>query len=248
MRLHVLSDLHLEFADWTPPPVDADLVILAGDIHVGTAGVAWAARAFAGRIVVYVPGNHEHYGAVLPGHLHALRRAAAGTCVHVLEREALVLPQVRVLGCTLWTDFALTGERRRAMALAAEAMWDYREIRVAPRRRAARPADTLRWHRRSRAWLAGELAAADRPTVVVTHHAPCPGSCPPAEGDRPYAPAYASDLSGLITASPPACWVHGHTHRARDDRAHGTRILSNPRGYPDQAGTGFVPDLVCEIP
>jgi hypothetical protein len=46
MRIRVLSDLHLEFKDWTPPKTDADVVVLAGDIHVGVKGVEWARRSF----------------------------------------------------------------------------------------------------------------------------------------------------------------------------------------------------------
>jgi hypothetical protein len=248
MRLHVLSDLHLEFADWTPPALDVDLVVLAGDVHVGTAGVAWAAAAFAGRPVVYVPGNHEYYGASYPRHRDALRRAAAGTCVHVLDCGVLDLPALRVLGCTLWTDFALNGDRRAAMALAGRMMWDYRQIRVSPRQRPAQPTDALRWHRRARAWLARELADRSRPTVVVTHHAPSLGSTSPHADDRPYAPAYASDLEALIAAHGPTAWIHGHTHRARNDHLGATRMVSNPRGYPDQPRTGFAPDFVLDIP
>ena len=30
MKLHILSDLHCEFADFVPPVVDCDVVVLAG--------------------------------------------------------------------------------------------------------------------------------------------------------------------------------------------------------------------------
>ena len=46
MKMRVLSDLHLEFQDWNPPDVEADIIILAGDIHSGTRGVEWARRHF----------------------------------------------------------------------------------------------------------------------------------------------------------------------------------------------------------
>ena len=66
MKLHVLSDLHLEFnprhPPWNPPATGADVVILAGDIHNGTAGIDWAEQAFAGTPVICVPGNHQPYG------------------------------------------------------------------------------------------------------------------------------------------------------------------------------------------
>lgn len=41
MKMRVLSDLHLEFQDWNPPHAEADIIVLAGDIHTGTRGVEW---------------------------------------------------------------------------------------------------------------------------------------------------------------------------------------------------------------
>ena len=62
MKLRILSDLHVEFEDFEPPPVDADVVVLAGDIHVRHHGVDWARERFPGVPVLYVLGNHEYYG------------------------------------------------------------------------------------------------------------------------------------------------------------------------------------------
>jgi hypothetical protein len=41
MKLNILSDLHKEFDLFTPPQTEADIVILAGDIHVGKKGIDW---------------------------------------------------------------------------------------------------------------------------------------------------------------------------------------------------------------
>src|SRR3989304_7791803 len=58
VRLRILSDLHLEIWPFELPPVDADLVVLAGDIANGAEGIEWARRAFdvPG---IYVPGKHD---------------------------------------------------------------------------------------------------------------------------------------------------------------------------------------------
>jgi len=61
MKIHVLSDLHLEFAPFMPPETDAGLVILAGDIHLSTHGLGWARTVFPDKEIVYVTGNHEFY-------------------------------------------------------------------------------------------------------------------------------------------------------------------------------------------
>lgn len=47
MKVHVLSDLHLEFSDFVPPTTNADLVILAGDIDTKCRGVGWANEIFS---------------------------------------------------------------------------------------------------------------------------------------------------------------------------------------------------------
>lgn len=39
MKLHILSDLHTEFAEFVPPETGAEAVILAGDIGVGVEGI-----------------------------------------------------------------------------------------------------------------------------------------------------------------------------------------------------------------
>ena len=39
MKLHILSDLHTEFASFSPPETGADVVVLAGDIGVGLGGL-----------------------------------------------------------------------------------------------------------------------------------------------------------------------------------------------------------------
>ena len=44
MKIHVISDLHTEFADFTAPNVNADVVVLSGDIGVGFSGLDWAVR------------------------------------------------------------------------------------------------------------------------------------------------------------------------------------------------------------
>jgi len=46
LRIQILSDLHLNHRGWEAPFVPTDLVVLAGDIANGTAGLRWARQAF----------------------------------------------------------------------------------------------------------------------------------------------------------------------------------------------------------
>lgn len=251
MRLGVFSDLHLEFQDWTPARVAADVVVLAGDIHVGVDGLAWGRRSFPGSQIVYVPGNHEFYDGEMESVLQRLRDAARAHDVHLLDCDVVVIDGVRFLGATLWTDFALYGgdpqSIAHAMADSKRAMADYRLIR---RRRGGllQPGDTLEIHRTQAEWLARELATPFAgATVVVTHHLPHRRSVHPRyEGDL-LNPGFASDLSALVRA-PVSLWVHGHTHESMDYVVEGTRVVCNPRGYvPWEPNRRFAPDLVVTV-
>jgi predicted phosphodiesterase len=244
VRLHVLSDLHLEQQRYAPPPAGADVVVLAGDIARGTGGVEWARRWAGGRTVLYIAGNHEYYGHELPGLLGDMRAAAHGSSVHVLENDELVVDGVRFLGCTLWSDFDFDGRERRAtaMRLCQRVVNDYEHITFAPRRRTLTPRDTRMIHIASRRWLALRLARGhDGPTVVITHHAPVIRTRPPEPVLRVLAGAFASDLTDLMGVPNVALWIFGHTHRAADLEVRGTRIVSNPRGYAHEPVGGFDP-------
>ncbi len=250
MRLHVLSDLHTERGVGDVPAVDADVVVLAGDIGLGTRGVEWA-RGWAGeRPVIYVAGNHEFYGQSMPGLLDELRAAAGGSTVHVLEDEEVVIDGVRFLGCTLWSDFDFDGAEHRelSMRVCERAVSDYRVIRDGGAERPVRAEQTRQRHLASRRWLTERLATGhDGPTVVVTHHAPYVLWRPPEAVLRLVAGAFVSDLAELIHSADAELWIYGHTHRQADLDVSGTRLISNPRGYPDELVDRFDPGLVVEV-
>ena len=250
MRLHVLSDLHLERQSFVPAGVDADAVVLAGDIATGTRGVDWARSWANGRPVLYIAGNHEFYGHAMPGLIDELRQAAVGSSVHVLENDAVVLDRVRFLGCTLWSDFEFDGRERRAesMRLCERVVNDYEHITFGPGGRTLTPRDTRMFHLSSRRWLAARLTQPhDGATVIITHHAPLIRTRPPVPELRALAGAFASDVTDLMGADRVALWIFGHTHRVADLEVRGTRILSNPRGYPHQPVAGFDPGYVIEL-
>ncbi|MEM7154568.1 MAG: metallophosphoesterase [Myxococcota bacterium] len=250
-RLRVFSDLHTEFAPFHLPRVEADLVVLAGDIGKGVRGVEWAQKMFPDVPVVYVAGNHEYYGGAMPRTLEKMQAAAAGTNVQVLERAEVRVGPVRILATTLWTDFALFGEDRAWASgeVAAAAMNDYQKIRTSPRYRRLRPVDTRREHALAKAWLKERLEEETEAesTVVVTHHAPSARSLDPRFAKDRLSPAYASRLDEMVAGSGAELWVHGHTHHCVDYRVGGTRVVSNQRGYPDEPVGGFDSGGVVEV-
>lgn len=237
MRIQIASDLHLEFLEQRFPneirlqPVkDADLLILAGDISNGSMAIRhfkdWPVP------VVYVIGNHELYTNVYEDVIDAIRRDCAGTSIHFLERDTLEFKGTRIVGCTLWTDYLLLGHhaRPRVMEHARGALHDHSLIKTRLSQ-AFLPVDALSDHEISRTWLEDTLAGPfDGSTVVVTHHAPHPGSVHPRYEGSNLNAAFTSDLTPLVDMAD--IWVHGHMHNSSDYRVGRCRIVSNPRGYP----------------
>lgn len=266
MRILYFSDVHIEIwerdgpspwsgtlplgfgPDLSPHIGAADLLVLAGDIgrvhssrNVSPLAYAKQAAAFLGCRVVLIPGNHEYYRGTFDEDRAALL-AARSFGVTVLDRGEAFCPvasaTLRILGATLWTDYALTGDREGAMAAAAQEIPDHSLIRRCAGSLPFSPADALAEHLRTRVWLARKLAEPyNGPTIVVTHHVPHPAACHPAHGLNELAPAFCSDCGDLIAAASSAgvsAWIFGHHHWSHTVEVGGVLLLSAQRGYPGE--------------
>jgi len=240
-----------------------DLVVMAGDIDVGTAGIGYAARVseFVGAPVVYVMGNHEAYGGDdIDGLVPALRREAAATDgrVRFLECEAATLEvgggRLHVLGCTLFTDYRANGASPSAVAAAMHAAADglLDHSLIVKGGALLTPRDALAIHLASRAWLGEEVArirAADGPDariLVATHHAPVLEASAPEYRGNELSPAFVSDLSAEIAEWRPLAMVWGHTHHSTTGVLGETRLVSAQRGYvnSEPGAESFRPSVV----
>jgi len=256
MKIYLLSDLHIECSDFVPPPTSADVVILAGDIGLGTTGMTWAKRHFL-TPVIYIAGNHEFYASDIDQEPVRFRAAAAELGIHFLDCTTVELHGVRFIGATMWTDYRLDtkNEREVAMAMrhAARSMADFYDIAKGDAR--FRPADALGLHQKAVAFIEAELSKPfDGKTVVVTHHSPSPQSVHPKYQGDLINGSFSSDLEHLMLGSAaPTLWVHGHTHNSFDYVVNGhTRVVTNPRGYARRYDTGqendfFNPGLVIDL-
>src|SRR5215467_9348608 len=120
MRVHYMSDLHLESQDFSTRMPGGDVMIIAGDLCHASCFEADAAdgynikqrdrtlrmidaalKSFAH--VLFVAGNHEHYGSVFDQTVPKLRRALPG--VTVLDNESIEIGSIRFFGTTLWSDY-----------------------------------------------------------------------------------------------------------------------------------------------
>ena len=248
LSLLAVSDLHLEFEPFDLAALmkkqgisAPDVLVLAGDIGVGTKGMEWAARQreILKCEIIYVKGNHELYGRQFDEVVDLLRIAGKREGIHYLDCDEIILKGVRFLGATLWTDFELNGVTDKVWAIrdANRYMNDFFVIKKEDGSSFS-PEDSIEIHRQERAWLETMLATPfDGKTCVVTHHLPLPNSVADRFKGDSLSPAFASDLTALFMRTPPDLWIHGHTHDSFDYLAGDARVYCNPKGYRNENRT-----------
>jgi len=258
MRINLMSDLHLEFADLTLP--GGDVLILSGDLceaknikkelynrdmvlleheQQDRRPDRWfrflEEECSKYREVVYVMGNHEHYGFQFQK-TYAHIASQLPDNVHLLENQTYTVEDVTFVGATLWTD--MNKQDPLTMYHMQQAMNDYRQVTMFNEAKSVyhrlTPERTVEDHYRSKNFIRETVENKfDQKFVVVTHHAPSKASVKPRYADDHLMNgAYSSDLSEFILANPQIkAWTHGHTHDLFDYMVGSTRIMCNPRGY-----------------
>jgi Icc-related predicted phosphoesterase len=255
VKLWILSDLHQEYGEteWLGPIPEHDVVVLAGDIHQTPAeGISDAEKMFT-KPVIYVAGNHEFWEKNIDDEIAKGKQLSRqSSMVHFLENDDVVIGGVHFIGATLWTDFLLFGEDKEKLCRreASLSILDYNIIRentgepaipsrkFSPLRSKVRHAASLEFIREA---FGRHLSL---PKVVVTHHAPHPGSVIPQYLEDWVSAAFASDLSSLIREHHPQLWVHGHVHATLDYQEGKTRIVCNALG--DDTGN-FRSNLIVDV-
>lgn len=277
MRIQLFSDLHLERYPAFVPAIaaDTDVVILAGDIGSYQSGSRLTTDEFglerfsplrpgAGSArVLYIPGNHEFDGLEFDEAYARLRATCARLGIEWLDRETLVIGQVRFIGTTLWSDFDalavqeqdLTKQlQRREKAFRAANYYLSKNTTLKDGEKVL--AEGIRaMSLDCQEWLRGALAAPfDGSTVVVTHFAPSLQSADPRYGLTPGTAGFCNALDALFPQA--EVWIHGHLHCANDyvvsgldaGRPWSCRVVANPLGYLSKGEQeAFRPDLVIEV-
>jgi len=254
MKIRILSDLHNEFSVFEPTQIKADMVVMTGDIDLDSKGAYWALEKFKNIPIIYIAGNHEYYGKRLPEvNNELLEISRTNSNFFFLENKTIILDGIKLLGCTLWSDFMLFGQENFYLSCesAEQSISDFFRIQLgAPHYyRKLRATDVIRMHKQSVLFLENELSKNHNgKTVVLTHHAPLRNSIPDQYKSDLLSGAFASNLAPLIIKFKPDFWIHGHTHFNMDYIFDKTRIISNQRGYfPMQLAKDFRDDFVVEI-
>lgn len=247
MKIQLVSDLHMEFwkkdrhmevFDYT----DADVLVVAGDLHVGRTNTAKALNKFAEHYenVVYVAGNHEFYNGCALDDFHL----NVAPNVHYLDNRKILIGDVTFSGASLFTNF---GDDVLAVCAAERGIADFRRIPDAT------PAEYAQRFRDSSEWFKYVYEEFEGPHVFVSHWLPAMQCVHPRWKSDSYTMLlnkyFANDLGPWIETLDNVTWMFGHTHDSVDMKIGNTRMLCNPYGYEGSLDRNveFKRNLVNEV-
>lgn len=241
MKIAYGSDLHLEFGEYVPETFpDADILVLAGDIVIVNK-LNFHAYDFFNRVssfykkVIVIAGNHEHYKGRLDESIDLYRTSFKHLeNVIILDNETYEYEDVIIFGGTMWTNY---NNSPWEAEIARGAMNDFRLIKVTDTYRSMRPVDSLFEFNKFKRNLYElvENVDSDKKIVVISHHGPSMLSIDERFAGDPLNSAFVVDMSDfMLDYENINFWFHGHIHVSKDYQMGNTRVLCNPRGYPNE--------------
>ena len=264
MRLHVLSDLHLDYLQNRQRLPDivaamrahpADAFVLAGDISHKVPQVEDALRQLAdvAPIRMFVAGNHDIWVVKPPpgDETDSWRKLEMfGDVCRAHGFDYLETKVVRTRGFTFvgsigWYDYSYASPNLRlgAAEYTAKRFHDLTYMDGAYAKWGTSDADVVERLLRG---LRERLAAADGNVVFVSHHVPLEELVlrrGVASWDFFNAYMGSRRLEEMLRAKGVSRFVFGHTHRPVTLIEPGRFVINNPLGYPRQAlnpvRTGF---------
>lgn len=256
MKIHITSDWHTEyngikkFKNYVIPN-DTDFVVYAGDMgNYKEIIPLMIDKKYIGPII-FVTGNHEYYDSEIEFVDNYLENQATEHGLTFLQNSSCTIYSddvADVFGCTLWSDFEISGNKHESMNNSKFLMNDYKFIRK--NGRILTPHDTLEIHQKSlkklEKFLISSKKSKNKKTIVVTHHCPSPSSIAEQFKNSPVNGAFTSDLRHLMIKYEPDLWIHGHSHFSFDYYEGKTRVICNPHGYGNE-NSKFNESLVVEI-
>lgn len=235
MKIVIGSDFHFEFYSkklaehiidkWIFEP-DTDLIIIAGDLHVGANKAIRTLKYIYdvhGIDIVYVPGNHEYYHSLFETENRKFREGIIHQKgYHILLSDHLNINGVKIFGCMGNID----GSYEEINIFTHGALNDFHTI--------ADFEDHYVYGRRERKAL-NKAGSEDGIDIIITHTMPHPRCVSPKYKGDSFNACFTNDWSEEIIKYEPKFYICGHTHDNVDVIIHKTNILANPFGYPRES-------------
>jgi predicted phosphohydrolase len=238
VNFQIMSDLHIEnypddvsIDNFITP--SADYLILAGDI--GRINKYTQIKSFLTQLskkfkyIIYILGNHEYYSVSenlcknmddILSDIYSLAKELQN--VYILNRDSVIVEDVLITGCTLWSDCVFVP--RFIVKIPKINTHIYNEM-----------------YKKDLAYIEQSISFCQEnkyKLLVVSHH--CPSFNIGHNLRSKFGDLYCTDLEHLLHGNKIHTWVCGHIHKNFDFiTKNGTRLVSNQKGKPKDKITNF---------
>jgi len=249
MKIRLLSDLHAEmgFDKELLKSQGEDVLVIAGDLHVGANNVWMLLKQFAEHQpnIVFIAGNHEFYRQDYFDTCRKLEDWAKGTSIKFLnpgvvyfdpKLKRLIDPVkfipddwVAFIGAPLWTNFR---DSELSKFHAQQSINDFRLIEYD--NHYFTPNDAADLFRQHSSYIKFQSEQIKTKKVIVTHFLPAVECIDPkylGYASSTLNDYFANDMGVYISWLENTTWLHGHTHDNVNKVIGSTRVVANPYGY-----------------
>ena len=265
MKISLASDLHLEFdPKFRLKNPGSDVLILSGDICVvnhflRSKDSPYHEKANQYRdffndcaanwdMVFVVMGNHEYYHGYIDTYAEIYRKELSyWPNIVLLNKNSFEYKGYLFTGHTLWTN--LNQHDPIAEYTVKANMNDFHIIQWSKTYYKFNPFQSATIHYDALEYLDKTTREYDGPVVLCSHHAPSERSIDVRYKEQTYMNyAYYSNLEKWIEEHDNiVLWTHGHVHNQHDYTIGSTRVVANPKGYPNETGVNFNDRLIIEV-
>lgn len=242
MKIQVISDVHLErnptltFRDLIDTNVEADVMVLAGDIgnpfEESYKNFINACSSEFKHVIV-ICGNHE-YRCCMPMPFEQVDTIVRTFCHSILKQNVYFLNQgenkaitdINFIGATLWSKLPIDN---LLFTQSLDAAWSGMNItNTIPFN--VNTNNALFDHHLNKIEQAVKWGMQEKKkNVVITHHAPILKNCYNTE-EYPKNHLYGNALEPYLNYNVAAVWIYGHTHWNTLSHINGTLVACNQYG------------------
>lgn len=259
MKVLIVSDLHYDYNSsrlgidfeygFEDKLNEVDLVLIAGDItgdyiKTGLFLERLKEKLSENTVVACVSGNHLGYNRVSHGYentkenaILTLRQTYDKKPIYFLENDVVELDDFVIIGCCLYTNFALYNRPDSSKQLAEYYINDFNYVQTMDYDlgiiRYVNSDDYIKWHNKSVKFIE-EMCQKykDKKIILLTHFLLTPQSISKKYVNNSLNPFYCTNLEWLFEKYPNIKLVtSGHSHENSDIKINNTRVVLEPYGY-----------------
>ena len=229
MKIQYISDFHFEFSDNKDGILhinnEADLLIIPGDLHVGSKIFEYLTYISSKIPVIFVYGNHEFYDKKPINNLISQGKSLFNDNenIHILNRDKVVIDDITFIGATGWPDHSY----KEINIVSHNKYNDFYMIdKFAENHKEMGDKD--------REYIRQEIKnSTTKHNIIITHFLPiteCLGK--KYKGDF-LNPCFSNNWQWIFNYSDKIdYWIHGHSHEYLNITIGDITFCRNPFGYP----------------